>query len=135
MTSKMEVGVLALLWCQGTKREKAEFLANLVQQDKEKDISWKNKDLLFMFEKLFYYSYDMTLKYSTNMMETSTKQYSICDEDVQNMRMQHRKYQDYFYEEFCDLVFSHECLISRKHFINQVSHSECTYLFNADHIR
>ena len=42
MTSKLEVGTLALLWCEGTQSEKAEYLVNLVQPDKEQDIALDN---------------------------------------------------------------------------------------------
>ena len=41
-TSKLEMAILAILWCQGTVREKAEYLCNLVSQESDEIISLNN---------------------------------------------------------------------------------------------
>ena len=62
-TTKLELGVLALLWCSGNQEEKARFFCKLANPNGDEFITHTDKEVKFIFKKLFYFSKDLTDKY------------------------------------------------------------------------
>ena len=70
-TSKLEIAILAILWCQGTVREKAQYLCTLVTKDNDESISLNNQDLQFAFIKLLQFGYDLPSRYTDEFQNPS----------------------------------------------------------------
>ena len=62
-TTKLEVGILALLWCQGSQNAKANYLYKLANPQKQDFIGWSDDELKFVFVKLLEYATDLPLRY------------------------------------------------------------------------
>lgn len=61
--SKLEIGILAILWCQGTPKDKAAFLYKLANWKDNDDIAWSDDEIKFIFVKLLEYSTDVPFRY------------------------------------------------------------------------
>ena len=57
--SKLELGVLALLWCSGTQQQKASFLFNLAAGDKDV-IYFDDPEMKFIFVKLLRFASNLS---------------------------------------------------------------------------
>lgn len=62
-TTKLELGVLACLWCTGTHQEKIEFLMALAFPENNSLVTAQDDELLFVFVKLLEFSNDLPLRY------------------------------------------------------------------------
>ena len=60
--SKLELGILALLWCSGSQSSKASFLFNLAAPDKDL-ILFDDPEMKFIFVKLLRYSANLPSYY------------------------------------------------------------------------
>lgn len=62
-SSKLELGVLAFLWCSGTSKQKSKFLFQLANPSDQFEISWSDDELKFVFLKILQYSTELPLRY------------------------------------------------------------------------
>ena len=69
ITSKLEFGVMGLLWCQGTQDEKADFMYNLTCPVNEDVKVWSENNFKIIFKKLFFYSIDLPELYAGQFFE------------------------------------------------------------------
>lgn len=63
-TSKLEVAILGLLWCEGTQQQKAKYFTTLANPSGTSTITHQSGEMKFIFKKLFYFSIDMVAKYN-----------------------------------------------------------------------
>lgn len=64
-TSKLEIGILALIWCEGSMQQKASFFTSLLNTSlgSKETISSDSEQLRFIFVKIMEYSTDLPLRY------------------------------------------------------------------------
>ena len=68
-TTKLELGVIALLYCRGSLEDKAQFfydLANpndIMREGEVKGVAWSDDELKFIFVKLLQFATDMPERY------------------------------------------------------------------------
>lgn len=70
-TTKLEVGILALLWCQGTQKQRTAFFLKLANPIMSENIGCTDDELKFIFVKLLEYSTDLPLRYEQAFMDIS----------------------------------------------------------------
>ena len=63
-TSKLELGVLGVLWCEGSHEDKVKFYGKLINPYNDDIIQNANKELKFTFCQLFFFSQDLPEKLS-----------------------------------------------------------------------
>ena len=64
---KLDMGVLALLWCSGSQKSRARLLNKLINPKDKKHIRINNKELEYVFKKLIYFSIDLPEQYIANI--------------------------------------------------------------------
>ena len=62
-TTKLEIGILALLWCQGDHHSKVFHFFNLANSKDYEYIGISDDELKFIFVKLLVYSTDLPVRY------------------------------------------------------------------------
>ena len=72
-TTKLEVGILALLWCDGTQKERTSFFSKLANPGNKNEIGCNDDELKFIFVKLLEYSTDLPLRYEQAFMDISNE--------------------------------------------------------------
>lgn len=70
-TSKLELGILALLWCDGTHQQKVQFAIKLTNPNQVDQIGCTDDELKFIFVKLLEYSTDLPMRYEQAFMDIS----------------------------------------------------------------
>lgn len=68
-TSKLEIGILGLLWCSGSQKEKAEVMFKLIASNGTKYVSCYDRELIFIFVKLLQFSIDLHFKYFSDFKD------------------------------------------------------------------
>lgn len=63
-TSVMELGVFAILYCEGSNKEKVQYLYQLANPQattlaSQQKISYQDKELLYIFQMLYYFAKDV----------------------------------------------------------------------------
>lgn len=82
-TTKIEVGILALLWCDGTQKERTAFFTQLANPSGRNEIGCNDDELKFIFVKLLEYSTDLPLRYEQAFMDISNE--SIMAQPANNL--------------------------------------------------
>jgi len=62
-TTKLEVGILGLLWCTGSQKAKANFIYKLAQPDDDPNVAWNDDELKIIFVRLVHFSIDTPSKW------------------------------------------------------------------------
>lgn len=62
-TTKLEIGILALLWCEGDHNSKVIHFFNLANSKNYEYIGISDDELKFIFVKLLVYSTDLPVRY------------------------------------------------------------------------
>ena len=102
-TSKLELGVLAFIWCSGTSKQKSKFLFQLANPCDEYEIQWSDDELKFIFLKILQFSTDLPLRYFEQTPEFTIEE--IINEEIKHLENLDEKYSEYFYDWFIDVVF------------------------------
>ncbi len=68
-TSKLEIGILGLLWCSGNQKEKTEEMFKLIASNGTKYVSCYDRELIFIFVKLLQFSIDLQSKYFSDFKD------------------------------------------------------------------
>ena len=55
----MELACIGLLWCSGTQKQKAQFIAKIINVEKSNFVTYECEELKFIFTKLFYLSINL----------------------------------------------------------------------------
>lgn len=73
-TSKLEIGILALIWCEGSLQQKASFLTSLLNTSKasKQTVSCNSELLRFIFVKILEFSTDLPLRYDEVFEDVTT---------------------------------------------------------------
>ena len=71
-TSKLEIGILGLLWCTGNQKEKAEAMFKLIASNGTKYVSCYDRELMFIFVKLLQFSIDLLSKYYSDFTDVQS---------------------------------------------------------------
>lgn len=82
-TTKLEVGILALLWCDGTQKERTSYFTKLANPGNKNEIGCNDDELKFIFVKLLEYSTDLPLRYEQAFMDISSE--SIMAQPANNL--------------------------------------------------
>lgn len=72
-TTKLEIGILALLWCQGSQKDRTAFFLKLANPVELDQIGCTDDELKFIFVKLLEYSTDLPLRYEQAFMDISAE--------------------------------------------------------------
>ena len=76
-TTKLEVGILALLWCKGNHKSKAKHFFNLANSKNYEYIGLSDDELKFIFVKLLIYSTDLPVRYENDFQFALEKKSKI----------------------------------------------------------
>jgi len=139
--TKLEVGILALIWCEGSQAEKARFLYSLANSKNNPAISWSDDELKFIFLKILHFSTDLPIRYADNFKQfqqlSQSKDTSraaeegeevasdsdvddlfsihqILESEVQGIEDLDQQYQDFYYDWFIDLIFLESASVCTK---------------------
>lgn len=112
--TKIELGVLAIIWCSGTQQAKAEFLFNLASSGSEQSISWSDEELKLIFVKLLQFATDLPLRYTEAFGEITDENIQfqnlfsieeIIKEEIDPINDLDDKYTEFYYDWFIDQIF------------------------------
>ena len=132
----MELGILGLLWCDGTNEEKAHVFVELVDPNPnpyierdldESKIAWNDKEMKSLISTLFYFSNEMTSQHisafqNDNQLKPPSDQNNTTDQhSIKLILEKHQGYYNKFYEEkFVNPIFGEESLISAQTMIEKL---------------
>lgn len=146
-TTKLEVGILGLLWCEGSMRAKANFFYDLANPTENaasghiNGLTWSDDELKFIFVKLLYAAVDLPKKYASQFKLLGGQQLNVIYDEESNLSVDEmikcvehelaqsdKKYGDerYFDDWFIEPFFGDQSLLSREICIERLVHGSLT---------